>query len=74
VGINLKTREFTIEKEGQKICLQDKTLPNANFLVSHKRMKKLLKKGAIGAVVYVHKLQVQEPDNTHTPPLKKLLG
>jgi hypothetical protein len=43
VGINLKTREFTIEKEGEKICFQDETLPNKKFLVSHKKMNKLLK-------------------------------
>jgi hypothetical protein len=45
VGINLKTREFTIEK-GERICFKDETLPNAKFLVSHKKMNKLLKKGA----------------------------
>jgi hypothetical protein len=68
VGLNLKTREFTIEKEGQKICFKDEILPNANFLVSHKKMEKLLQKGAVGAVVYLHKLQVQKPAKI-TPPL-----
>jgi hypothetical protein len=36
-----------VEKEGQKICLKDETLLNANFLVSHKKMKKILQKGAV---------------------------
>jgi hypothetical protein len=67
MGLNLKTRAFTIEKEGQKICFKDQTLPNAKFLVSHKKMKKMLQKGVVGAVVYLHKLQVQEP-NQITPP------
>jgi hypothetical protein len=58
VSPNLKTREFTIEKDGEKICFKDETLPNAKFLVSHKKMKRLLNKGAVGAVVYVQKLQV----------------
>jgi hypothetical protein len=40
VGINLKTRQFTLEKEGLKITFQDETLPNKDFLVSHKKMKK----------------------------------
>jgi hypothetical protein len=68
VGLNLKTRDFTIEKEGQMICFKDETLPNAKFLVSHKKMEKLLKKGAVGAVVYLHKMQAPEP-NQITPPL-----
>jgi hypothetical protein len=45
VGINLKKREFTIEKDGNKICFQDETLPNANFLVSHKKIKKVVAQG-----------------------------
>jgi hypothetical protein len=72
IGINMKTREFMIEK-GQKICLKDETLPNANFLVSHKKMKRIIQKGAVGVVVYVHKLQVQEPDKEQPPQLKQLL-
>jgi hypothetical protein len=40
VGINLKTRQFTLEKEGLKITFQDETLQNKDFLVSHKKMKK----------------------------------
>jgi hypothetical protein len=73
VGINMKTREFTIEKEGQKLCFKEETLPNANFLVSHKKMKKLLQKGAVGAMVYLHKLQVQEPNTPIPTLLQKLL-
>jgi hypothetical protein len=45
VGLNLKTREFTIEKEGNQVKLLDETLLNKNFLVTHKKMKKLLRKG-----------------------------
>jgi hypothetical protein len=41
VGLNLKTREFTIEKEGNQVKLLDETLLNKNFLVTHKKMKKL---------------------------------
>jgi hypothetical protein len=33
VGINLETREFTVEKEGERICFKDETLPNAKLLV-----------------------------------------
>jgi hypothetical protein len=59
VGINLKTRQFTLEKEGLKITFQDETLPNKDFLVSHKKMKKM-SKGAIGALIYVQKLQMED--------------
>jgi hypothetical protein len=31
VGLNLKTREFTIEKLGHKITFKDETLPNKHF-------------------------------------------
>jgi hypothetical protein len=53
--INFKTKEFTIEKDGKRVCFQDETLPNKNFLVSHKKMHKLLNKGVVGAVIYVQK-------------------
>jgi hypothetical protein len=73
VGIILKTREFTIEKSREKICFKDETLPNENFLVSHKKMKRILHKGAIGAVVYVQKLHLHQPESPHPPPLQRLL-
>jgi hypothetical protein len=72
VGINLKTREFTVEK-GERICFKDETLPNAKFLVSHKKMNKLLKKGATGAVVYVQKIHINEQQNKPSTPLQQLL-
>jgi hypothetical protein len=62
VGINLKTRGFTMERDGQRICFKDETLPNEKFLVSHKKMKKILQKGEVGAVIYVHKLQLHDSD------------
>jgi hypothetical protein len=73
VGINLEIREFTIEKEGRKICFKDETLPTANFLVSHKKMNKILKKGAMGAVVYVQKIQVQQPTAAQPKQLQTLI-
>jgi hypothetical protein len=56
VGLNLNTREFTIEKQGQRITLIDETLPNKHFLVTHKKKKKLLRKGAVDAVLYIQAL------------------
>jgi hypothetical protein len=73
VGNNLKTREFTIEKNGNKVCFQDETLPNKKILVSHKKMNKLLNKGAIGAVIYVQKLQVEENTKALLPQLSDIL-
>jgi hypothetical protein len=49
-------------------------LPNANFLVSHKKMKRLLHKGAVGAVVDVQKLQLHQPKSPQPPPLQILLN
>jgi hypothetical protein len=68
----LKTREFTVEKDGMKVCFQDETLPNANFLVSHKKMKIMLKKGVVGVVIYVQKVQMDKHSNT-IPQLTGLL-
>jgi hypothetical protein len=56
VGLNLKTREFTIEKQGNEVKFVDETLPNKHFLITHKKMQKLLRKGAVGAVLYMHEL------------------
>jgi hypothetical protein len=67
VGLNLKIREFTTEKEGTQIKFLDETPPNKNFLVTHKTMKKLLKKGAVGAIIYVQALQMTETQ-MHAPP------
>jgi hypothetical protein len=53
VGLNLKSREFTSEKKGTKLTFIDETLPNKHFLVTHKKMKKVLRKGAVGVVLYV---------------------
>jgi hypothetical protein len=73
VGINLKTREFTIEKEGNQIHFQDETLPNKKFLITHKKMKKLLNKGVVGVVIYVQTLQVTEDSRDLVPGLSKIL-
>jgi hypothetical protein len=67
VGLNLKTREFIIEKEGNQVKLLDETLLNKNFLVTHKKMKKLLRKGAVGALLYVQALQMADTE-LHAPP------
>jgi hypothetical protein len=53
VGINLKTREFTLDKDGTKISFKDETLQNKDFLIRHKKMKSMLRKGVVGAVIYV---------------------
>jgi hypothetical protein len=60
VGLNLKTREFTIEKQGNEVKFVDETLPNKHFLITHKKMQKLLRKGAVGAVLYMHELPLLE--------------
>jgi hypothetical protein len=73
VGLNLRTREFTIEKQGQRITLTDETLPNKHFLVTHKKMKKLLRNGAVGAVLYIQALQMHPSDNSTPPAIEDIL-
>jgi hypothetical protein len=73
MGINLKSREFTIEKNGQRVCFQDETLPNKEILVSHKKMANLLNKGAVGALIYVQTLHLEETTNPSPPELSQLL-
>jgi hypothetical protein len=48
-------------------------LPDEKFLVSQKKMRKLLNKGEVGAVVYVQKLQLQQPESVQSPALQQLL-
>jgi hypothetical protein len=73
VGLNLKTREFTIEKQGKKIKFIDETLPNKHFLVTHKKMQKLLRKGPVGAVLYVQALQMEEKVTSTLPAVEAVL-
>jgi hypothetical protein len=73
VGLNLNTREFTIEKQGQRITLIDETLPNKHFLVTHKKKKKLLRKGAVDAVLYIQALQMSPADNQPTIAIQYVL-
>jgi hypothetical protein len=49
-------------------------LPNKNFLVSHKKLNKLLHKGVVSAVVYVQKLQLDSATTCPTPELSNILS
>jgi hypothetical protein len=53
--------------------LLDETLPDKHFLVTDKKMKKLLRKGAIGALLYVQALHLQEHGNPILSSIEKLL-
>jgi hypothetical protein len=55
-----------LEKEGTKLTFLDETLPNKHFLVTRK-MKKLLRKGDVGVVLYVQARNMTEQDD-HTLP------
>jgi hypothetical protein len=73
IGINLKTREFTLDKDGTKISFKDETLSNKDFLISHKKMKSMLRKGTVGVVIYVQKLQMNATSSTTPSALSDLL-
>jgi hypothetical protein len=73
VRLNLKTKEFTIDKSGAKIILKDETLPNKHFLVTHKKMQKLLRKGVVGDVLSVQALQIDPPDKPIRPAIQAIL-
>lgn len=61
VGLNLKTREFLITKEGKEVVtFVDETMPARNQLVGAKKLCKMLKKGVVGAVVVLS----NESDNS----------
>jgi hypothetical protein len=64
---------LTIEKEGAQVKFLDETLPNKHFLVTHKKMKKLLRKGAIGAILYIQALQMTETTLPAPPGIEALL-
>lgn len=52
IGIDLQKRELTITKNGlTKVTFIDETQPNKHCLMSHQKLYKLMKKGAIGAVI-----------------------
>jgi hypothetical protein len=74
VGLNLKTREFTIEKVGQRITFKDETLPSKHFLVTHRKMQKLLRKGVLGVVLYVQVVQMNTPDKITMPSIAVVLN
>jgi hypothetical protein len=52
VGLNLRTREFSITKDVlDLITFVDETLPDRNVIISPKKLCKLLKQKAVGAVM-----------------------
>ena len=52
VGLNLKTREFSITKNSEiVVTFVDETLPAKHHTISAKQLCKMLKKGAVGAVM-----------------------
>jgi hypothetical protein len=74
VGLNLKSREFTSEKKGTKLTFIDETLPNKHFLVTHKKMKKVLRKGAVGVVLYTQAINMTEQEHSTLPSISGLLS
>jgi hypothetical protein len=68
VGLNLKTREFSITKDGvELITFIDETLTQHNVLISPKKLCKLLKKKAIGVVMMLSGGQQQDTTIKCTP-------
>ena len=52
VGFNLKTREFTITKDGHSLLtFQDESIPPKHLLIGPKKLYQLLKKQACSSVI-----------------------
>jgi hypothetical protein len=65
---------ITIEKLGQRITFKDETLLNKHFLVTHRKMQKLLRKRDVGAILYVQAVQMNTPDKTTMPSIAVVLN
>jgi hypothetical protein len=55
VGLDLRTREFSVTKYGHSIVtFQDETLPNHHLLIGSKKFCKMIRKKEVGAVVILN--------------------
>jgi hypothetical protein len=77
VGLNLKTREFTITKEGSKlITFSDYPQPNKHVLISLKKLYHLINKQLVAAVLVLNsgKEQQDQPQQlSDHPEITKVL-
>jgi len=78
VGLNLKSREFSITNDSTTIItFADETLSDHKALISPKKLCKLLKKKALGAVVVLNNNKTEHQTNEQVqvlpPEIQKLL-
>lgn len=76
VGLNLKTREFSITKDGKDIItFVDETLPDKHHIISATHLCKILRKGAVGAILVLNNDPNDDNKQSATMPmeLQKLL-
>lgn len=68
VSLNLKTREFSICKDGTRnIKFEDDTYPNGNCVINALKLDKLMDKGMIRAVIYSKTVLTTEGKLKETP-------
>jgi len=77
VGFNLKTREFSITKNGaQPITFHDESLPLKHLLIGHRKLYHLLQKQACSTVIVLNNSalnQTIEPSQDLPPEISKVL-
>lgn len=74
ITLDLKERDLGITKEGRMVTLYDFTRPGKHFQVSNKKMVKMLRKGALGCVIYLNSIiESEESDDSIPTDVKELL-
>lgn len=53
IGLNLKTRELAICKEGSTVLFKDYTTPDKHYMVRASKLKKILKKEVLGTKLVI---------------------
>lgn len=76
IGLNLKTRQFSINKYGMRqVVFCDETQPTANCLIEVQQLNKLMSKGVIGAVIYAQEVSTSNVEQPEIPErLKPVLS
>lgn len=74
VNLHLRTREFSICKEGKKtMSFIDETYPREKCVINAIQLEKMMNKGVIGAVIYSHVVLKTSTTKQVTPPKIQLL-
>lgn len=70
IGLDLKTRELTICKEGKTMVFKDYTCPDKHCLVDASKPEKIMRKEVMGYMIQVNLIQEEDPKGVRDIPME----